>query len=408
MAVSGSLEKHVLLVKIDSIISGVAANSMKILHVYRDLLSEGGIPYQTRCLVNSQARLGHHVITVSLDGKLQESVARLSPLVESVVLSRGLRGLTQLRRVIQMHKPDIAHLTGLWIPLQQMWALQIGRAGIPYVVSTHGNFSPHGMNVRFGSKGQSPHRIWLKRLWHKLCDLPLLRYAAAVHAHSDYEKELVMAAGLSNVFIAPNGIDPEWSDPHKGRRRRLHKPVVFLHLGRLDVYHKGLDLVCEALQGLVKLGLSQRIKVIFAGPTVRDSRKKLEGVAHQLGNGTLEIRDAVWGKDKAPLWDEADYFLNLYRYGGQAIAPSEAIARGIPLIASREGNFGDWAIRKGFGIAAPLDAQKLQQVLTQILLAPTSDYEPLSTQALKFAQLYSWDRTAAEVIHGYQRALRGL
>jgi glycosyltransferase involved in cell wall biosynthesis len=261
------------------------------------------------------------------------------------------------------------------------------------------------MNVRFGSKGQSPHRIWLKRLWHKLCDLPLLRYAAAVHAHSDYEKELVMAAGLSNVFIAPNGIDPEWSDPHKGRRRRLHKPVVFLHLGRLDIYHKGLDLVCEALTGLARAGLNHRIKAIFVGPTVRNSREQLERVALQLGNGMLEIRDAVWGKDRVPLWDEADYFLNIYRYGGQAIAPSEAIARGIPLIASREGNFGDWATRAGFGIVAPLDGQKLQQVMTQILLMPTSDYNHLSTQSLKFAQFYSWERTAAEVIQGYQRAL---
>jgi glycosyltransferase involved in cell wall biosynthesis len=380
--------------------------TLKILHVYRDLLSEGGIPYQTRCLVNSQARLGHHVITVSLDGAQQESVTRLSPLVKSVVLSRGLRGLTQLSRLIQTHKPDIAHLTGLWIPLQQMWALQIGRAGIPYVVSTHGNLSPHGMNVRFGSKSQLRPRIWLKRLWHQLCNLALLRYAAAVHAHSDYEKELVTAAGLSNVFIAPNGIDPEWTDPHNARERSLHEPIVFLHLGRLDIYHKGLDLVCEALTGLARAGLNHRIKAIFVGPTVRNSREQLERVALQLGNGMLEIRDAVWGKDKVPLWDEADYFLNLYRYGGQAIAPSEAIARGIPLIASREGNFGDWATRKGFGIAAPLDPQKLQQILTQILLAPTSDYEPLSTQALKFAQLYSWDRTAAEVIQGYYGALK--
>ena len=378
---------------------------MKILHVYRDLFSEGGIPYQTRCLVNSQARLGHHVITVSLNGAQQEILARQSPHVESVVLSQGLRGLAQLRHVIQTHKPDIAHLTGLWIPLQHIWALQIGRAGIPYVVSTHGNLSPYGMQVRFGSKSQLRLRIWLKKVWHQLCNLPLLRCAAGIHVHSDYEKELMTAAGLANVFIAPNGIDPEWTYPHIGRQRRLHNPVVFLHLGRLDIYHKGLDLICESLKGLVHAGLNHRIKVIFAGPTVRNSREKLERVALQLGNGMLEIRDAVWGKDKEPLWDEADYFLNLYRYGGQAIAPSEAIARGIPLIASREGNFGDAATRAGFGIAAPLDGQKLRQVLTQILQMPTSDYEHLSTQALKFAQMYNWDRTAAEVIQGYYGTL---
>lgn len=378
---------------------------MKILHVYRDLFSEGGIPYQTRCLVDSQARLGHHVITVSLDGAQQESVTRLSPLVESVVLSRGLRGLTQLRRVIQTHKPDIAHLTGLWIPLQQMWALQIGRAGIPYVVSTHGNLSPHGMNVRFGSKSQLRPRIWLKRLWHQLCNLPLLRYAAAVHVHSDYEKELVMAAGLSNVFIAPNGIDPEWTDPHNARERSLHKPIVFLHLGRLDIYHKGLDLVCEALKGLVRAGLHQQIKVIFAGPTVGKSRQVLKQVALQLGKGILEIRDAVWGEDKESIWSEADYFLNLYRFAGLAIAPSEALARGLPLIASREGNFGDWAKRYDFGFQVPLNSIKLQETMAKVAQGSEQEYQYRSERSLNFARFYSWDRTAEEVLQNYSLIL---
>ena len=379
---------------------------MRILHVYRDLLSDGGIPYQTRCLIGSQARLGHHVITASLNGAQQETFVRQNPRIESVILSRGARSLTQLRQVIHTHRPDIAHLTGLWIPLQQLWALEILRAGIPYVVSTHGNLSPLGMNVRFGSKRQLRARIWLKKLWHRHCNLPLLRYAAAIHAHSDYEKELAAAAGLSNAFIAPNGIDPEWTSPHIGRPRRRHHPIVLIHLGRLDIYHKGLDVVCEALQGLVKAGLHQQIKVIFVGPTVGMSRQLLEQVARQLENGTLEIRDAVWGKDKESVWAEADYFLNLYRYGGQAIAPSEAIARGIPLIASREGNFGDWATRAGFGITTPLDGQKLQEVLTHLVRTSASDYAHLSAQALKYAQLYSWDQTAAEVIQGYDGVLK--
>ena len=62
------------------------------------------------------------------------------------------------------------------------------------------------------------------------------------------------------------------------------------------------------------------------------------------------------------------------------------------------------SIRAGFGIAAPLDGQKLQQVMTQILLTPTSDYKHLSTQTLKFAKFYSWDQTAAKVIQGYHGA----
>jgi glycosyltransferase involved in cell wall biosynthesis len=377
---------------------------MKVLHVYRDLLSEGGIPYQTRCLAKSQARLGYEVLTVSLDGSLREEFSNQNPKIKTIIVPSELHSLSDLRDAIGKYKPDIAHFTGLWIPIQQLWALEVLRARIPYIVSTHGNLNPYGMNVRFGDKRQIRFRIWAKRLWHRCVNLPYLRHAAGIHAHSEYEKELLTAAGLSKLFIAPNGIDPEWVRIQDGKRRKLHRPVSFLHLGRLDIYHKGLDLVCEALQGLRESG-HHGIKVIFVGPTVRNSRQMLERLAAQFGKGILEIRDAVWGKDKELLWSEADYFLNLYRFGGLAIAPSEALAKGIPLIASREGNFGDWTTRGKFGFETPLNGQSLQETFVRILKATEQEYHCLSERAMAFAKTYSWDRTAKEIIQGYHSVL---
>ncbi len=376
---------------------------MKILHLYRDLWLDGGIPYQTRCLIEGQIKSECSLTSFAQKGRQPETWPALLHSNHSPVISSGMNELFQLRNLLKSSKPDLVHITGLWIPIHQLWALEVYRAKIPYVVSTHGNLSPHGMNIRFGEKKQILLQIWAKKFWHRFFDVPLLKNATGIHVHSQYEKDLVQSSGLPTVFIAPNGIQAEWVRTDHIDQRKLHKPLTFLHLGRLDIYHKGLDLICEALKGFARTDPCQMLKVILAGPTVKNSRHVLEQLAKQLGNGILDIRDGVWGKDKERIWEEADFFLNLYRYAGMAITPSEAIAHGIPLIATRESHFGDWVKDADFGFQVPLDSTKLYETMASLLHLPNTDYQRLSRNAINFAKAYSWDRVATDVIHAYRK-----
>jgi glycosyltransferase involved in cell wall biosynthesis len=378
---------------------------MRVLHLYRDLLKRGGIPHQTRRLIEGQANLGHQMVTASLDGDLRADFVTANPRVKVELVANGFSGIIDLRNCVRRNKIDLVHITGLWIPAHQFWAREILRTGIPYVVSTHGNLSPIGMRVRFGEKTTTFYHIWAKRLWHEWLDLPLLRHAIGVHAHSKYEEVLLYSAGIANVFVAPPGVDYGWLNLAGMQRRRRHTRVTFLHLGRLDIYHKGLDLICGAAQRLVTAGLAQRCKFLLVGPTVHDSKASLQKLASTLASGILEIRDAVWGKDKLPLWEEADYFLNLYRFAGIALAPCEAIGNGLPLLASREGNLGDWTAEASMGWTVPLNTEKLYTVINEIIKLSDTDYDLLSSNALKFARTNSWTSTGRQVVEGYSRLL---
>lgn len=378
---------------------------MKILHLYRDLLGKGGIPHQTRRLIEGQVNLGHGVVTTSLDGEVKTDFITANPAVQVEIITNGLSGVRNLRSYLRKHKIDLVHITGLWIPLHQLWAREVVRTGIPYVVSTHGNLSPIGMNVRFGEKKTHFYHILAKRLWHRWLDLPLLRHAIGVHAHSKYESELLTSAGIKNTFVAPAGVDDAWLNLAGVGRRQCHRRVTFLHLGRLDIYHKGLDLIYEAAKKLVSAGLGEQCKFLLVGPTVNNSKDTLQKVASKLGCGTLEIRDAVWGKDKVPLWGEADYFLNLYRFAGIALTPCEAIGSGLPLLASREGNLGDWTAEANMGWTVPLDGQRLYDLLKHILSLSEEDYCRFSNNAWNFARANSWTNVSQKVIDGYSRLL---
>jgi glycosyltransferase involved in cell wall biosynthesis len=378
---------------------------MKVLHLYRDLLRRGGIPHQTRRLIEGQANLGHQMVTASLDGDLRGDFVTANPRVKVELVANGFSGIMDLRNCVRRNKIDLVHITGLWIPAHQFWAREILRAGIPYVVSTHGNLSPIGMRVRFGEKATTFYHIWVKRLWHEWLDLSLLRHAIGVHAHSKYEETLLHSAGIANVFVAPPGVDYGWLNLAGMQRRRRHTRVTFLHLGRLDIYHKGLDLICEAAQRLVTAGLAQRCKFLLVGPTVHDSKASLQKLASTIASGILEIRGAVWGKNKLPLWEETDYFLNLYRFAGIALAPCEAIGSGLPLLASREGNLGDWTAEANMGWTVPLHSQRLYELIKHILCSSEADYHRLSTNAWNFAKTNSWSDVGKRIIDGYSSFL---
>ena len=377
---------------------------MKILHVYRDLLLEGGVPYQTRRLAAAQAKLGEEIGVISLPGKDLDFLRIISP-DGSLEITTMLSRMWKIREFLQRWKPEIAHIAGLWIPVHQFCALEIFRAGIPYVITTHGHLSPLGTVVRFGGKKQNPFHIWRKNVWHWIADLPLLKHAADVLVHSRYEAEVLEGFGVKNISVLPIGIDSNSECGYNSRPRELHDPITFLHLGRLDIYHKGLDLICEALQKLSHLAPDKKFKVIFVGPTVGHSRKKLQEYARTLGKGILEIRDAIWGEDREKLWQEVDYFFNVYRFAGMALSPSEAVARGLPLVASREGNFGDWVEACKMGFVVPLDSSAISNMLLSILEISGREYQQLSQNALNFSQGYTWEKVAQDSLAVYRKTV---
>ena len=66
--------------------------------------------------------------------------------------------------------------------------------------------------------------------------------------------------------------------------------------------------------------------------------------------------------------------------------PREAMGSGPPLLASRDENLWDWTA----GWIVPLESEKIYAVLKHVLNFSETDYDRLSSNALKFARTNSW------------------
>lgn len=378
---------------------------MRIVHVYRDCLRPGGVPHQTRRLVEAQARLGHEILTLSLQS--DGSTVPPGPVgtLSHVQVSNTLQGVRALRPALERFRPEVAHVTSLLIPAHQAWVGTLRRARVPYVVSPHGLLNPIGTNVRFGGKVALRHRIWLKKSFSRLVDLPLLRGAAGLHAQSAFERELLAGLGLENIVTVPLGVDDDWVDGNAAGTREQHTPTTFSYLGRIDLFHKGLDLVIAGFRELARRGLDKEARLIIAGSDVGDSRERALRAIREAELANAEIRGPAWGSDKQRLWEESDYFLGIFRFAGMARATAEALGHGIPVIASRESNWGDWVRRHDTGYCVELDERSVADLLCRIVVNERAGYAAKSRNAFSFAVSLSWDRVAAEMAAAYEGLL---
>ena len=366
---------------------------MHILHVNRDATSPGGVPHQTRQLIAAQAALGLRITVITLPGP----VTIESPCVNVHALPADpIAGRRALRSLLVPDPPDVCHFTALSIPEHIGWLSAVRSADIPYVVSPHGLLSPIGLNVRWEGKIQSPLRRIVKSAFRHVFDVPMLRHASAIHAQSEFERECVLSVHPgAKVNVIPLGVDREWVNESTARRRSLVPPLTLGYLGRLDVFHKGLDLVLDAVQNSVRV---RSMRIVFAGSPVKRYHAALTRRAADLG---VEIRGEIWGAEKERFWSQCHFFWGAFRFAGMARAIGEALGHGVPVIASREGNWGDVIAKNKMGCLVGLNSASVLACLEKLLDMDERSYSSLSFRAVNFAKNWSWHQVAASMVEMY-------
>jgi len=139
---------------------------------------------------------------------------------------------------------------------------------------------------------------------------------------------------------------------------------------------------------------------VLAGPMGWGSTELLRELALH-GPGEIVLTGAVSAEDLDALFRGADLFVYPSTYEGFGLPVLEAMARGIPLVASSASAlpevFGDAAV----GVdpsSVPAIADAIQRVLGDEQLRGE-----LVQKGLARAETFSWDRTAEATLQVYER-----
>ena len=249
---------------------------------------------------------------------------------------------------------------------------------IPYIISLRGGDVPGFRPYDFG-------------MYHKLIS-PLLRliwrHASAIVANSNGLRDLAMKFDSRfEIPVIPNGVDLEVYEPVAYG----DTPPRLFSVGRI-VHQKGLDLAMRALSGLQDLGWEWRIA--GDGPQL----DFLKSLAQKLG-----IADRVYFLG----WQSREQLIEQYQWSNLFLFPSrhegmpnavlEAMASGLPVIASRIAGSEELVVDGETGILfATEDVEALRVALHKLLTDAPLRQKMGKASRRRVEEHYSWESTARQ------------
>lgn len=193
------------------------------------------------------------------------------------------------------------------------------------------------------------------------------------------------------LLVAPPGTDLLPSTEGAGVA-----PLQLLCVGAL-VPRKGHDLLAAALALLVDLPwqLTAAGNLDRAPDHVAALRVQLvtNGLAERVKLAGEVPADAIEG-----LWHRADIFVSASRHEGYGMAIAEAVARGLPVVATHAGVVGDWLGTSAASIVATGDVVALASALRRVLTEPEHRLALREGAIAWRRRLPSW-RVTGEAVH---------
>ncbi len=304
--------------------------------------SVGGIQTHTHVLARALAQLGTevHVVTRAAPGRPAREESN-GVTVHRVGLSRGgpaatIAYVTLASRVLAAlgDRVEVLHAHQLLSPAT-VALVAAGLRGTPFVVTAHasGAVGDVAALARQGPLGRARLRA-------------LRRLARAFVAVSAPIRDELARAGIpaARIRSIPNGVDTRRfvpADPPERRRARralaLPPVPVVLYAGRLSP-EKGVDVLIDGWAEARRRGALGTLCLVGDGP----ERQALAQRARDHGIlGAVRFAGAT--DDVAPWLRAADVFALPSREEGLSLALLEAMASGLPVVASHVGGTPDAA-----------------------------------------------------------------
>jgi len=333
---------------------------IRVLHVLCDLAGGGAERLVLDLCRLHGPEVAPEVLTVHDGGALEADFSRAEVEVRSAGRRRGGPGLLALARIARVAREfDVIH-THLWAG--DLWGRLGGLlAGRPVLRTEH------------NTAGEPPWKRSLTRALDPASEMVICVSEAAARA--------ARAGGATRVRIIHNGVDLSRFSPrapHEGAARRV------LAMGRLT-RQKGLDVLVEAMRGLPGLGLD----VLGEGedaPLLRAPGVMLHG----------------FQADPRPWLARADLLVAPSRWEGFGLVAVEAMACGVPVVASRVDGLVEVVGDAGL-LVPPEDPASLRGAIAS-LAASAERRNELATRGLARAARFH----VRETVSAYESVYQGL
>jgi glycosyltransferase involved in cell wall biosynthesis len=203
---------------------------------------------------------------------------------------------------------------------------------------------------------------------------------------------------IDRTVVIPNPVRLERFDRTDIKRATQDPPVVLV-LGRISM-RKGIEDVVEAARLLDERGVDARVKVV-GGPSLwSDYTKLLDG----LPEGNAEFVGRVAPSEIPTELERSDVLLQASKYEPFGLTVAEALAAGVPVVATTEVGAVEDVDRTVASVVSPGDpaglAQALAEMIDRLAAVPGAVRERARLEAVR---LFAPDHVCAQISTELQR-----
>lgn len=285
---------------------------------------------------------------------------------------------------VPFNNPDVVIFNCIYDNINEIFfAYELRKKGIPYIVIPRGSLTASAMNNSSRFK---------KKIAHFLFYDSFLKHALKIQYLTSKEYEDSLKMFDLPCFVLPNGINK----PLCTKKEFSKKIINAVYIGRIDIYHKGLDLLIDACASLHdKLHNSFRLDIY--GPQNDDSLKMKQLISKSHLDDIIYVHKGVTGKQKQTILLNSDVFILTSRFEGHPMALIEALSYGLPCLITRGTNMLEEVQDANAGWVCEISCNSIKDGIIQML----NDVDRLqnkSNNAITLSSKYDW-KLIAKSLH---------
>lgn len=287
--------------------------------------------------------------------------------------------------------PDLVVFHELYRPQYLKIYKMLIKKNIPYVIVPHGGLSKHFQKI--------------KRLKKKVANLLLFgkffRRAKAIHCLS--EGELNETAYKNAIKIGANAVDL----PNNFKQSFCENGIKLVYIGRLQMYHKGLDLMVNAVKNIQQFMREKGCTLSIYGPDYEGRFDKLKSLIEESGVGDIIcLNPPVFGQEKENAILNSDIFVQTSRADTTPTGVLCALSYGLPCILTEGTSMGGFVFEQNAGWACATDVSAISEAIVKAVEERATLAEKSQNAIAAIKKYYCWESVGKEIIDRYKSLVK--
>jgi glycosyltransferase involved in cell wall biosynthesis len=276
--------------------------------------------------------------------------------------------------------PDIVVIEGFYDFFLLSIVKEIQQRKIPYLIIPRGEMNDGAQKSKWLKK-KIANFLWFNRM--------VARSAAIVYL-SENERDNSTSWKEKKNFIIPNGINNVKCE----KQFELEKGINAIFIGRMDIYHKGIDSLLTAIASVAQQLRAAGFILSLYGPEWNNSYSRIAKLIKENQiNDIVLLRNAIYDREKIDILKKSDLFVLTSRFEGLPMGLLEAMSFGLPCLVTPGTNMLETIQKHDAGWYSECNWMAISQTLLSII-KEKEKFDEKSRNASSLASMYSWNSIA--------------